>query len=407
MAAGEMMYMNVRSIAPVLAVSFQLLLSACQTTGDTVEGIADGRALAEKVGADTNLYLAVEEHVRSQGSNLSKIPHQISYTDLNDDGLLDVILLVNAREWCIGESCTLMVFEGTESGAKMLSELTLISSPVSIGDLVAEGQWRDIFVTLPGTAGGASMARIAYNGTAYPEAPSEWDFLVGYNDLPGRAVLVGGGVAGSELEDFDKLLASVTPPSADALDLDSLPADPVVVEAPAVDTLAVGTDAESDVTGTITDTVETVVAPGEITLAAAEAAILGVETAAPDVALVAELSQAVTSLPAPKAPVAPSMNNRDKYFGRYSWGPGEAYFRPCGGESVFWVTANEELTGELDKSYRQIASRWFDDVYLEAVATEVPKPEEGSASFFDGVLDINAIRQMKKLDAEACSDAQI
>ena len=314
--------MKLRLLTLSTAVVLTSLLSACQSTGP----VADSRpadALAAGSAADMggNLYRAVEEHVRSQGSVLSDIPHQSAYTDLNDDGMVDVMLMLNAPEWCIGESCTLMIFEGTVTGARMLSELTLISSPISVGE-VKEGGWRDVFVTLPGAAGKSSMAKITHDGQTYPESPSQWGFLASNTTLPGRPVLVGGGAAGTNLADFDKLLAEVD---------------------------------SSNSTAAMTVATESV------------------------------------------------EGNRRSFYGRYSWGPGEAYFRPCGGSSVFWVNASETIAADLDQRYRQIARLQFDDVYLEIKGKSEPPPKEGEASFFDGVLQVEQVMSMDAVNENTCS----
>ncbi len=321
--------MNARILAVSAAAVLSTLLVACQSgpkvgPGEVVSATAGVSGInAAKVGG--NLFRAVEEHVRSQGSILNDTPHQTAYTDLNNDGLIDVLLMLNAPEWCIGDSCTLMIFEGTETGAKMLAELTLISSPISVGDANETG-WRDIFVTLPGSAGKSTMARVDHNGQGYPESPSQWRFLANNGTLPGRPVLVGGGAQGSDLAGFDQLLTELD-------------------------------------TG------------GESGDAVASTALTGVS------------------------------GSQQNFYGRYSWGPGEAYFRPCGGASVYWVIAGERVGQQLDDEYRQIATQQFDDVYLEMKAISQPTPDEGDASFYDGVLEIEQVISMIPVDENTCSQA--
>ena len=337
--------MNVRLLNFSAAIALTALLSACGTTS-----IADNGARKSPAASSTaaeiggNLFRAIEEHVRSQGSTLNDIPHQTAYTDLNNDGKIDVMLMLNAPEWCIGDSCTLMIFEGTETGAKLLAELTLISSPIAIGE-AREGGWRDVFVTLPGAAGKSTMAKISHNGDVYPESPSNWSFLSGTDTLPGRPVLVGGGAAGTELANFDQLLAEVD--SAD------------VTAAMSVEPL----------TDLIDDN----------------------ELSGADVQTAATAVSATTSA------------GNENFYGRYSWGPGEAYFRPCGGSSVYWVTASERVAGYLDNRYRQIARLQFDDVYLVMKGQSAQPPKEGEASFYDGVLDIEQVISMEAVDEDTCS----
>ncbi len=315
--------MKAPSITAAAVITVSAWLSGCQSMGlgSGAAGAGDSRGQSSTSAMGGNLFRAVEEHVRSQGGLLSETPHQIAYTDLNGDGLIDVLLLLSADEWCIGKSCTLMMFEGTKSGARMLSELTLISSPISVGDSGMAG-WRDVYVTLPGAAGKSSLAKISHDGESYPESPSQWRFLDETVALPGRAVLVGGGAAGPDLAGFDKLLAEV--------DDDLLSAQGLTMS-----------NAEGE--------------------------------------------------------------TEQRFYGRYSWGPGEAYFRPCGGSSVYWATASDGIAEELDGRYRAIANLQFDDVYLELSGTRQPAPSEGEASFYDGVLEIQTVITMAADDENSCS----
>lgn len=315
--------MNVRLLAVATIVMLSSLLASCQTLGlsRNTGSEAEIGSAAQMGGV---LFRAMEEHVRSQGFNLREIPHQTAYVDLNNDDTVDVILMLNGPEWCIGESCTVMVFEGMATGARMLAELTLISSPIAVGGINADG-WRDLYVTLPGSAGKSTVAKIIHNGKSYPEDIGEWAFIKG-KSLPGRAVLVGGGVSGTELAGFDRLLAMLKRNKPEAVE---------VVEA------------------------------------------------------------------APKKSISTSA----RFYGRYSWGPGEAYFRPCGGSSVHWVTASDNVESELDKLYRNIAQQQFDDVYLEMKAQSKPIPKEGPASFYEGVLEVDEIIRMDAVDEDTCSQA--
>lgn len=309
--------MNLRLSKSLAVAATALLLGACQGVAPKLGTEADPTAVGGVAQAGGNLFRAVEEHVRSQGSTLSDTPHQIAYTDLNGDDLVDVLLLLNGQEWCIGESCTMMLFEGTSTGARLLSELTLVSSPVAVA-AGPDSPWQDIILTLPGSAGKSTLARVSHDGESYPQSPSDWQFLADDQAMPGRPVMVGQGVSGTQLQDFDKLLASADP------------------------TAALGVD-ESD--------------------------------------------------------------GGQRFYGRYSWGPGEAYFRPCGGSNVFWVTADDAVTTDLDQRYRQVARMQFDDVYLELDGLNLPAPSEGEASFYDGVLDVRKVLSMDALDEDSCSRA--
>lgn len=315
--------MNARLSALSIALVVPTLMVACSSPMPLKEAPAAAAVTTiddQPSKPSGNLYRAVEEHVRSQGSVLADTQHQIAYTDLNDDGAVDALLMLNGPKWCIGESCTLMIFEGTSTGARLQAELTLISSPVTLGS-TSDGNWRDIYVTLPGSAGMSNRAQIRHDGQVYPESPGEWHFLTDNETMPGNAILVADGASVTELASIDQLMV----------------------------------DSES----------------GDESVATAAATL----------------------------EVAENQN----FYGRYSWGPGEAYFRPCGGSSVYWVSSEANVAEILDQQYRQIATQQFDDVYLEIKGSNLPPPKEGDASFYDGVLQVEQVILMEGVDSNTCS----
>ncbi|MEM6988717.1 MAG: hypothetical protein AAF499_19605 [Pseudomonadota bacterium] len=286
----------------------------------------------------------------NENTNLDLTEHHFAYTDLNDDESLDVVVLLTDDSWCVGESCTAMIFVSEGDSVRLVSKLSLVNGPVALGEYV-EGGWRDLYVRLPGRRA-LTMARVSFDGTEYPNSPSKWgvDTVKGYG--PGRLLLSGNG------------------------DYQSIYSQP-----------RLGSESEG---------VET----ADSDLNEAQMAALLEET---DTLVAA--SVAASQSASVEQPVAASTDGVSKqlFSGRYSWGPGEAFFRPCGGSSLYWVEAEAGVFADLDAQYRQIATLQYDDVFAVVEARRLPPAAEGTGSYYDGVLMISELRIMEPLDGESCS----
>ena len=83
-------------------------------------------------------------------------------------------------------------------------------------------------------------------------------------------------------------------------------------------------------------------------------------------------------------------------------GAGRSVFRPWR-ESLYWVEAEDGVFSVLDAAYRQTANLQYDEVFVDVEVKRLPAPDEGDASFYDGVLRVSELNTMDKLDAESCS----
>ncbi|CAE6886146.1 hypothetical protein ACOMICROBIO_GDFFDHBD_00559 [Vibrio sp. B1REV9] len=88
--------------------------------------------------------------------------------DLNDDGNEELLIQL---DWCGSGGCTLLVFENDEKTWVFNSRITLVQSPIMLGQQTSHG-WRDLIFNVSG--GGASSGQhvMQYTGASYPINPS-------------------------------------------------------------------------------------------------------------------------------------------------------------------------------------------------------------------------------------------
>jgi hypothetical protein len=88
--------------------------------------------------------------------------------DLNGDGREDGLVLLHGADWCGSGGCTLLVFEATATGYRLVSETSMVNGPVVVAPASSNG-WRDILV--PDPTEDRTVA-LKFNGAAYPTEPA-------------------------------------------------------------------------------------------------------------------------------------------------------------------------------------------------------------------------------------------
>ena len=88
--------------------------------------------------------------------------------DLNGDG--DEELLVQL-DWCGSGGCTLLVFENHEKEWRFNSRMTLVQSPIMLGQQTSHG-WRDLIFNVGGGGTTPGQHVMQYTGVSYPINPS-------------------------------------------------------------------------------------------------------------------------------------------------------------------------------------------------------------------------------------------
>lgn len=109
-----------------------------------------------------DLLLGIEEYVRSQGGNAMP-PFRFASVDLNDDGRLESIVLLDSPQWCRADGCTMLVFRGDTEGALLITSSPAVAEPIRVSG-ERTGGWRNLIVR----AQGSRDVVLRFDGTGYP-----------------------------------------------------------------------------------------------------------------------------------------------------------------------------------------------------------------------------------------------
>ena len=86
--------------------------------------------------------------------------------DLNGDGVLDAIVLLQGMDWCGSGGCTMMVFEGCKDAMTFKSKSTVTDTPIRVAGTKTKG-WSDLIVSSDG-----KDRKLVFDGNKYPSNPS-------------------------------------------------------------------------------------------------------------------------------------------------------------------------------------------------------------------------------------------
>lgn len=106
-------------------------------------------------------------------SEQADIDYQQARVDLNNDGIDDVLVLLQGQEWCGSGGCTFLVLEGLKGSGeggltayKILSQSTVTRPPIRVSERANEG-WKNLIVYSDG-----EERLLAFDGKRYPPNPS-------------------------------------------------------------------------------------------------------------------------------------------------------------------------------------------------------------------------------------------
>ncbi|MBZ0115046.1 MAG: hypothetical protein K8J08_21475 [Thermoanaerobaculia bacterium] len=88
-------------------------------------------------------------------------------TDLDSDGVDDLVVLMSSPGWCGSGGCTLMMFHGTQEGFELISDCSVVGDPVRISSSESH-QWKDLIVY----SRGKGDVRLRFDGKVYPHNAS-------------------------------------------------------------------------------------------------------------------------------------------------------------------------------------------------------------------------------------------
>ena len=86
--------------------------------------------------------------------------------DLNGDGVLDAVVVLQGMDWCGSGGCTMMVFEGGKDAMTFKSKSTVTDTPIRVAGTKTKG-WSDLIVSSDG-----KDRKLVFDGNKYPSNPS-------------------------------------------------------------------------------------------------------------------------------------------------------------------------------------------------------------------------------------------
>jgi hypothetical protein len=110
----------------------------------------------------THLQRSVDDITNDNDSVFSS-----AYTDLNDDGLEDALVLLQGIQWCGSGGCTLLIFKNLGQSYQLVTKTTVTNTPISVANTESNG-WKDIIVW----SRGSGFVLLSFNGDTYPRNPS-------------------------------------------------------------------------------------------------------------------------------------------------------------------------------------------------------------------------------------------
>ncbi|PFG58758.1 putative lipoprotein [Vibrio sp. ES.051] len=117
---------------------------------------------------DSRVDAAVRNYFFIHQTNPNNNQYRWLTYDLNGDNNEELLVQL---DWCGSGGCTLLVFENHEKEWRFNSRMTLVRSPIMLGQHTSHG-WRDLIFNVSG--GGATPAQhvMQYTGVSYPINPS-------------------------------------------------------------------------------------------------------------------------------------------------------------------------------------------------------------------------------------------
>lgn len=94
-----------------------------------------------------------------------------AFTDLNDDGIDDAVVLITDRQYCGSGGCSFVVFQGVADGFKVISASTITKEPILLLPEKKQG-WHTLSVFVAGGGAKPGQVMLRFNGKRYPGNPS-------------------------------------------------------------------------------------------------------------------------------------------------------------------------------------------------------------------------------------------
>src|SRR5262245_61958395 len=91
------------------------------------------------------LLSAIKEWTKARGEPDSP-PFRYAFTDLDGDARADALVLLTGQAWCGSGGCTMLVFQGVDTGFVIVSSSTVTNEPIRVSPEKSSG-WKNLIVS--------------------------------------------------------------------------------------------------------------------------------------------------------------------------------------------------------------------------------------------------------------------
>jgi len=143
-----------------------LLLTQTSTTANThtaqdqeIVRQFSAQSLTPDENVDQQVQLALQQYFSIHRTDPKKTQFNSVRFDLNDDGYDDAIVLL---DWCSGEQCELLIFQGSSTGFQFSSRVSLVEAPIIVSKRL-HFLWQSLLIK---TAD--HWSQLNFDGQSYP-----------------------------------------------------------------------------------------------------------------------------------------------------------------------------------------------------------------------------------------------
>jgi hypothetical protein len=163
------------SHAILLPLAGAMLLAGCKQAapGDEPTGApaSEPSALPGVPTGEQSVRQSAGSWIKANYQDMGKLLYAEAETDLDGDGMPEIVAYVGGPMLCGTGGCNLVVLKRDGMRLRKVSELSVVQLPVGVLDSKSNG-WRDLAVTVAGGGEPAHIVRLAYEHGGYPENPT-------------------------------------------------------------------------------------------------------------------------------------------------------------------------------------------------------------------------------------------
>lgn len=98
--------------------------------------------------------------------------YRAAATDLDEDGVDDLLMLLDDPNWCDDAGCSLLVFHAEDDASyRLVTQTTVTHAPIAVSGQTHNG-WHDLLVGVGGGGNQAGTVALQFNGESYPTNPT-------------------------------------------------------------------------------------------------------------------------------------------------------------------------------------------------------------------------------------------